>query len=210
MSHKESTTATWDKVAKLYQDTFMDLSLYNDTYDAFITRLNGSSASILEIGCGPGNITRYLLNREPRLKVEAIDMSPRMIELARINNPAAVFHVMDVRTIEKLTTRFDGIMCGFCMPYLSKEECIRLIQQCSSRLNEGGIFYFSTIEGKYGQSGYETNSQGDRIYVYYHEAGYLKDAVAQNGLSLISITRKDYTRKDGTTQSHLIFLAQKK
>ena len=27
------TFETWDKVAKLYQDLFMDLNLYDDTYD---------------------------------------------------------------------------------------------------------------------------------------------------------------------------------
>lgn len=209
MDHNKSTITTWDKVAKLYQDTFMDISLYNDTYDAFLDQLDGDASSVLEIACGPGNITKYLLSRKPDLKIDAIDTSPRMIGLAQINNPTAVFHVMDARNIETLTSRFDGIMCGFCMPYLSKEECIRLIRHCSLLLNKNGIFYFSTIEGSYDQSRYETTSQGDRMYVHYHEEKYLAAAVAQSELSLISTTRKDYTRKNGVTETHLVFLAQK-
>lgn len=39
----------------------MDLDLYNDTYDAFCQAVYKPGARIFEIGCGPGNITRYVL-----------------------------------------------------------------------------------------------------------------------------------------------------
>ena len=81
-TYKE-TFDTWNKVAKLYQEKFMDLDLYDDTYDTFCAELPIENATILEIGCGPGNITKYLLNKRPDFRIEGIDISPNMIELAK-------------------------------------------------------------------------------------------------------------------------------
>ena len=41
----------------------MDLDLYDDTYDTFCGEVNIENAAILEIGGGPGNITKYLINK---------------------------------------------------------------------------------------------------------------------------------------------------
>ena len=56
MDKYKETFKTWNKVASLYEDKFMDLDLYNNTYDYFC-ELVKDNAKILEIGCGPGNIT---------------------------------------------------------------------------------------------------------------------------------------------------------
>ncbi len=42
---------------------FMNLDLYNDSYDTFCDQVKIKNATILEIGCGPENITKYLLKK---------------------------------------------------------------------------------------------------------------------------------------------------
>jgi len=210
MDRYQRTFQTWNKVASLYQDTFMDIELYNDTYDSFCQLIPKRGARIFEIGCGPGNITRYLLSRRPDLDIEAIDISPNMIELARLNNPAADFKVMDCRDIDKLDAKFDGVMCGFCMPYLSQNDCAKLIVDCSSLLNVGGLLYFSTIEGDYCKSGYESSSSGkDSMYVYYYEEDYLRLQLRVSNFELLSLTRKEYSGKNGAASTHMIFIAKR-
>ena len=49
---------TWNKIAQEYEDKFLGIDLYNDSYDGFCTLIQKENASILEIGCGPGNITQ--------------------------------------------------------------------------------------------------------------------------------------------------------
>jgi ubiquinone/menaquinone biosynthesis C-methylase UbiE len=68
MDKYERTIKTWDKLAEKYQDVFMDLSLYDDSYDAFCALLQKKDATILELGCGPGNITKYLLIKDQTIK----------------------------------------------------------------------------------------------------------------------------------------------
>lgn len=210
MDRYQITFQSWNKVASAYQDIFMDLAIYNDTYDTFCQLIGKPNAHIFEIGCGPGNITKYLLTKRPDFKIEAIDIAPNMIELARKNNPEASFKVMDCREIDTITENFDGIICGFCLPYLSETDCAKLIKDCSNLLNPNGIFYFSTIEGDYSSSGFETGSSGDSMYVYYHPEAILKENLNTNGFKLTDLQRKIYSKKDGSTLTNLIFIAQKK
>ena len=210
MDSYKITFHTWDKVAGIYQDKFMDLDLYNDTYDTFCKLVSKQNARIFEIGCGPGNITRYLLAKRPDLKIDAIDIAPNMIELAKENNPAAHFEVMDCRNIGSLTARYDGIMCGFCLPYLSKQDCAQLIHDSANLLNDGGILYLSAIEDDYERSGYEANSAGDKMYIYYHQENFLQESLKTNNFELVELIRKAYSKADGTSSSHMIFIARKK
>ncbi|MCD6017365.1 MAG: methyltransferase family protein [Bacteroidetes bacterium] len=204
------TFTTWNKIAGIYQDKFMDLDLYNDTYDLFCERIVKRNPRILEIGCGPGNITRYLLSKRPDMNIEAIDIAPNMIELATKNNPAARFNVMDCREIDQLYGKFDAVICGFCMPYLSQKDCEKLIRDSAGLLNPEGILYLSTIEGNYEDSGYEAGSSGDRSYVYYHNEEHLTRQLTENKFEVIDVIRKKYAKTPEIISTHLIFIACKK
>jgi len=211
MDNYIKTFQTWDKVAQQYQDKFMDMDLYNDGYDTFCRLVEMQDPKVLEIGCGPGNITRYILSKRPDFNILAIDTSPNMIRLAKENNPPADCRVMDCRNMDTLNMKFDAVICGFCMPYLSKDDCTKLIKDCSLLLNHGGIIYFSTIENDYDRSTYETSSDGQHtMFVYYHEEGYLQEALKENDFEVMELNRKMFTKADGTTSTHMIFIAKKK
>ena len=171
----EITFGTYDSAAKNYWDKVMDMDLYDDTYDMFCELIEKKNADIFEIACGPGNVTKYLLSKRPDFNIIASDIVPNMIELAKKNNPQADFQILDCRDIETIDNKFDAIMCGFCMPYLSKEECCKLIVDTSELLNSNGLLYFSTMEDDYDKSGFETTSFSgeDKVYIYYHQADYL-------------------------------------
>ena len=204
------TIDTYDKAAKQYEDKFMDMDLYNDTFDKFCSLIGKRNAEIFEIATGPGNVTRYLNSQRPDFKIFGIDLAPNMIELAKINNPSVDFKVMDCKDISTIDRKFDAIMCGFCMPYLSKEECAKLIADSSGLIHRGGILYFSTMEDDYNKSGFETTSFSgkDRVYIYYHQADYLEACLKQNGFEIIESVRKDYPEPDGTFLTDLIMIAK--
>jgi cyclopropane fatty-acyl-phospholipid synthase-like methyltransferase len=210
MDRYKITFDTWDKVANLYEDKFMDLALYNDSYDIFCRLINKHNAAIFEIGCGPGNITKYLVSARPDFRIVAIDVSPNMINLATINNPTADCRIMDCRNINTIIEKFDGIVCGFCIPYLSAKDTATLIKESARLLNKDGILYFSTIKGAYNQSGFEAGSTGDSAYVYYYNEDYFQKELDNNNFRLVDLLEKNFTKSDGTNQINQIFIAQKK
>jgi len=129
---------------------------------------------LLEIGCGPGNITQYLLEKNSDFDILGIDIAPNMIELAKKNNPTADFAVMDTREINTLNSKYDGIIAGFCLPYLSQTECEDLILNSYELLNDNGVIYLSFVEGNGEESGFKVGKAG-RVYFYYHNINDLKD-----------------------------------
>jgi SAM-dependent methyltransferase len=132
-----------------------------------------------------------------------------MIKLARINNPTVEYKVMDCRLIKMISEKFDGIICGFCIPYLSAEDSSKLITDCYHLLNNNGLFYFSTIKGDYKLSGFEKGSTGDEAYVYYYNEDHFKKELIKNGFILIELLQKDFPKTDGTILINQIFIAQK-
>lgn len=209
MDRYKETFETWNKVAKLYQDNFMELNLYNDTYDLFCANIEVENAKIFEIGCGPGNITKYLLNKRPDFIIDAIDISPKMIELAILNNPTANFKVMDGREIDKVKTKYDAVVCGFCVPYLSDSDSSKLIKDCSNMLNNNGIIYLSFVEGDYEKSGYQAGSSGHRTYFYYHSLTDINNKLEENNFKTINLLHKQFERKNGTAETHTVLIVKK-
>ncbi len=206
------TIDTYNNAAERYQEKFMKIDLYNDTFDKFCHLIVKENAEIFEIATGPGNVTRYLTSKRPDFKIFGIDLAPNMIELAKINNPHADLEIMDCREIRTIERKFDGVMCGFCAPYLSKEELKALINDTSELLVPSGLFYLSTMEDDYNKSGFETTSfsENERVYVYYHQLDYLVDCLAESGFELVDFERKDYPEPDGTFLTDMIIIARKK
>lgn len=181
MDKNKQAVEIFNKLAQGYQDKFMDVSLYHDSFDVFCNLIKKEDANLLELACGPGNITQYLLKKRPDLTILGTDLAPNMIELAKTNNPKANFQLLDSRNINSLNKTFDAIMCGFCLPYLSKEEAIQLIADASNVLTNDGVFYISTMEDDYSKSEFKKGSSGDQIFMHFHEGAYLTEALKING-----------------------------
>ncbi|MBC7886377.1 MAG: class I SAM-dependent methyltransferase [Ferruginibacter sp.] len=211
MDKTKTAIQVFNEYAKQYQDKFMVFDLYNDGFDLFCSHIVNDHADILEIACGPGNITRYLLDKRPGFKILGIDLASNMIGLARLNNPTAEFKLMDCRDIGSIDKKYDAVMCGFCLPYLSKEESIKLISDASGLLKLNGVIYLSTMEDDYSKSGFKTpgSGTGDKIYIHYHQADYLTNALKENGFKIINLQRKPYPMDDGTTTTDLVIIAAK-
>ena len=185
--------------------------LYNDAYDKFCELITIENPSVLEIACGPGNVSSYLMNKRRDISLFGIDLAPNMVALAKSNVPNADFSVMDCREISTLEGDYDAIMCAFVMPYLSKEECAKLLKDSSALLKKGGVIYFSTMEDAYEKSGYETTSFGGEheVFIYYHQEDFLSQQLTDNGFQMVDFQRKLCPEPDGRFLTDMIFIAKK-
>lgn len=207
MDKNKIAVGVFNKLAKTYQDKFMNVDLYKTSFEVFCQNLKSTNAEILEVACGPGNITKFLLDHNPNLQILGTDLAPNMIELAKMNNPSAHFKIMDGRNIHSLDKKFDAIMCGFCLPYFSKEETIQFILDTSRLLNPEGIIYLSTMEGDYSTSTFKRGSSGDEIFMHYYSSDFLEKELIQNHFQIIHSERKKYLHNEEET-TDLILIAQ--
>lgn len=209
MDKYRETFDTWNNLASLYQDKFMDLNLYNDSYDYICNAVTKQKAKLLEIGCGPGNITKYLLSKRPDFDIFGIDIAPNMVELAKVNNPSANFEVMDSRQINHLDAKYDGIICGFCLPYLSSAESNELILNSYNLLNENGFIYLSFVEGDPAKSDFMV-SIGGRVFFQFHILDDLKTQLIKVKFDEIETFKVKYKTSETAFDIHTILIAKKK
>ena len=99
----------------------MKFELYNDSYKSFCNLLR-ADASALEIDCGPCDITRPILDLNPKLKVLATDNSENMINLAKSNNPAAEVQILDCMNLKIIDTKFKFESINSERPIINKKK----------------------------------------------------------------------------------------
>ena len=209
MNSYNETFKTWNKIASLYEEKFMDLDLYNHTYDFFFEALRKNNPLLLDAGCGPGNISRYILNRNPCSRILGIDIAPKMVALSKKNNPAADFSVMDLRAIDQLQGRYDGIICGFGLPYLSETDVEKFIFDCHNLIEENGLLYLSFVPGDPRFSGYKTGTEGDRVFFYFHSAENLRNQFTKTGFQELKCFEIPFKRSETETEIHTVIIAKK-
>jgi len=209
MDDYEITFHTWNQLADWYQNNIMTLDIYDQSYHSFCERFSNKDAAILEIGCGPGNVSKQLLQINPKFNILATDISENMLTYAKKNNPNCAFQLLDIRAIGQLKKQFDGIVAGFCLPYLSKQDTIQLLKNARHLLHKNGILYVSCIEGDYEKSGMVNNSKGLQSLMFYYESDFLISQLNAQGFGEISIERILYPNVKEPTATHLVLIAKK-
>lgn len=216
MNNVDISVGTFDKLAKRYQDKYMDFCFYQPTYDKLIELMSSSRARVLDLACGPANISCYLHKKLPQLAIHGVDLAPNMIALAKENLPSATFEVLDTRNVAQLAGEFDLVVAGFATPYLSELEVAELLVDLRLKLAKGGLLYLSTMEAlnkddQLARTGMQTSSAGDQVYIYYHLAKFLKACLSQSGFEIIAeqrLTMDVAGANNGTAANDLFIYAK--
>lgn len=184
------TKKLFNESAQDYFEKYADLKNYNDTLNQFCDLLS-ENARVLELACGPGNITKHINTKRPDLQILATDFAEEMLKIGRKECPKAKFEVLDLLELDKLDLKFDGIICGFGLPYISKEEAIQLIKTAKEKLNPNGVLYLSTMED------FNSNSTEENgMKYYFHEKEYLLEAFEENGFSIELCKNQEFKEND--------------
>lgn len=113
-----------------------------------LVRLIPSSDSItqiLEVGCGTGALTRHLLGSFPKATIDAVDVSPKMIETASRNFSAAPtihWHVADARSFHG-RNHYELIASNCALHWV--DPLLEGLHNLAQRLTSGGQFTFSIM-----------------------------------------------------------------
>ena len=96
---------------------------------------------VVDLGCGPGNLTRLLADRWPEARVEGVDSSPEMVERARADGETdrVAFRVGDLREwfpVEPVDVLLSNATLQWVPGHLD------LLERLVSAVRPGGWFAF--------------------------------------------------------------------
>lgn len=203
-SIKENIKSVYRKYANEFDKKIGSLEIYNESYNYLLRKIQDKSA-ILDLACGPGNVSYYLKKRMPDLGITGVDISEEMIDIARRRIQDGEFIVKDICDVT-FKTKFDCVICAFAIPYLNSQETANLISIISQSLNSDGLFYLSFMEGT--RQGFEKQSftDNDELFIYYHPKEGILERLDQQFLSVINKFEIDYHEQDGTITNEIIYI----
>jgi SAM-dependent methyltransferase len=152
--HADELRSSYDAVAETYAQTFFDelarKPFDRDLLDAFAAAEVGATA--VEIGCGPGQVGRYLSERG--MDVTGVDLSPAMIEVARRLNPRMRFEVADMRSLGMEDGAVDAIVAFYSLIHIPLDEVPGVLEEFRRVLRPSGRLLLAV----HGGSGTVTSS----------------------------------------------------
>lgn len=210
MRQKDEVVEVFDLFAKRYSDQYFDRHMYRDTLEYFSSMI-AKDARMLEIACGPGNVTHTLLEINSQFSILGIDISPEMISIAKKNINIAEFKVHDILNLSQLNEKFPAILVGFCFPYLNKSEVLESLKQISLASNNQATLYISTIAGDYNNSSFKGSSTGEGkpLTIYYYDIDFFRKELKPYGFELQQHYIKSRKSTDGTEEQDLILIAKR-
>ena len=191
---KEDIAKAFGQHAQLYVDKYFNVDYYEDALNLCYKHSNGEGI-FLDIACGPGNLTSHLLAHFPNATILGIDSAEEMLTLAIKLNPKARFKNISCTELLSIEQTFDGILCGFVLPYLNKSETKKLIRDASELLNVNGTLFLSGNLGNYKNSTAPGSSsgKGPKLYSFDYSLSFLAGELKKNGFNILSTF--DYHRE---------------
>ena len=102
---------------------------------------------ILDLGCGTGTLSLYLLKKIPNVHMVGIDVDPTLLPLARSRtfrfSDRTRFLQLDLRGktwVDSVPVPVDAVVSATALHWLNEQQLKRLYHQVSALLKPGGVF----------------------------------------------------------------------
>lgn len=140
---------SYDNVAREYAEhLYGELAgkpFDREILDRFAVRV-GNTEPVCDLGCGPGQIARYL--RDRGVEARGIDLSPGMVAEARRLNPDIPFWQGDMLALDSKDGTWAGIAAFYAIVHLSREEVPRAFAEMKRVLRPGGLLLLAFHVGE--------------------------------------------------------------
>jgi trans-aconitate 2-methyltransferase len=87
-------------------------------FEELVARIQAEPRTVVDLGCGPGNLTALLAERWPEARVRGVDSSAEMIAAAQRDVPGIDFEVADLRDWLARGERADVVVSNATLQWL--------------------------------------------------------------------------------------------
>ncbi|MEZ7916871.1 MAG: class I SAM-dependent methyltransferase [Polaribacter sp.] len=171
-------------------DSNLNLTRDLDKKCTIKTLKNLDFKNVLELGCGTGKNTEWLLNKAER--IIGLDFSQEMLHKAKakIFDKRVLFKKVDLTKDWEIENNFvDLITASLTLEHIENLDHIFL--QANLKLKKNGLFFISELHPFKQYSGskakYETENGIKELEVYIHHISEYIDTAKNNGFKLIEL-----------------------
>ena len=138
--HTPDPRSSYDQVAEEYARRFFD-ELSQKPFDRkmldWLIEKAGGLGPICDLGCGPGQVARYLHSRGAEAR--GIDLSGEMAAVAARLNPGISFHQGDMLALSEVTDgAFGAVAAFYSIIHIPRPEVVCALAELHRVLRPGG------------------------------------------------------------------------
>jgi SAM-dependent methyltransferase len=140
---REELRTSWERQQAIHEpDRELRFRLMLD----HVEQLAGQPARVLDLACGPGSITRRVLDRFPTARVVAVDIDPLLLDLARDafagDDRVEVLsrQLADTDWTDGLSGGFDAVLTATAMHWFPASALAGVYAGVARLLRSGGVF----------------------------------------------------------------------
>lgn len=189
----EELQNSYDLVAQDYAEHFrdeMDKKPFDRKMLDWLIEKVGNLGIICDMGCGPGQIARYLF--EHGAEVCGIDLSPGMIENAQNLNPEIKFQQGDMTALANIADNsFGGVAAFYSIIHIPKSSLKKALAEISRVLRPGGILLLTFHIGQEIAHMEEWWGKSVSLDFIFFETGEMKDHLKAAGFELQEVIERD-------------------
>jgi len=137
--------ASFDKKAQEYdQWIYTVCPFYGDVLTALVDYCPPSTQYVLDLGCGSGNVTHALMGRFPKMRATLVDISPKMLSLAKTKLKEQSEQIEYIEKDISLFTSsytYDLVVSSLAMHHLEEKQKEYFCEKVLKHLVPGGYFF---------------------------------------------------------------------
>ena len=144
---------SYDRVAREYAERYAGELAHKPFDREMLERFAGRARAVpggerlpvLDLGCGPGHLTRYL--HDLGVPAIGVDISPGMLDQARRLHPGLEFREGDMRALAWADASVAAIAAPYSILHIPREDIGRVLGELRRVLVPGGWLYLSFHTG---------------------------------------------------------------
>lgn len=209
MDYNQETVSTFDRSASVYAEKYFDLRQYDRYYEAFLESLPEGAVSILDLACGPGNVSAFIKSRRADADILAADRSDGMLEQVRARVSGVATVNIDCRDLSYIGRTFHGVVFFFGLSYFNNDDAAKVLDQILAKLHPGGTLLLASVAGDPSLSGVQTNKSRDQVFSFFRRPSEITAMVASSGFEVISASKVDSPANASINTTDSIVIARR-
>lgn len=196
----------YDKISSAYTAKFSEPSNHIDEFLKLIPK----GSKILDAGCGPGVDSAYMVSQD--FEVVGVDLSDKMLELARKKSPNTRFEKADIRELNFDENSFDGILASYSLIHIPKKDIQNVIKNFLKILKPDGVMCIGIQEGKSEEVFItEPFKPDEKIFVNVISTEELRRLLEEHGFRIVDefMRKAENTEKLEFNFNKLVLIAKK-
>lgn len=200
------TVKIYDEIAEKYAKIF-DKDLSDIPFiKKFLTYVK-PKGKILDLGCGTGRITSEYVKKG--FDSIGVDLSEKMIDIAKKNHPKIKFICKNMRKIEFKPESFEAISLAYSLFHLEKRDVPAFLKKISVFLKKEGILFMVIQEGEGEVFINEPLATGKKLFLNLYSEKEIIRILEDEKFQILSISRKKSELKGELPYNKLIIIAKK-